>query len=154
MALRSWEHVYDAADLEQIVTPAARPSIARIARNCLYKQKQILASVPSALLLGFTFLHSPVWETEPWKTIAEENTPGASPIDAPVLVVQGGGDHIVDPQVTERFVEQLCAKGETAALRLYPGVGHLNTGHDAAPDVAAWITGRFAAEPAPTTCGA
>jgi alpha-beta hydrolase superfamily lysophospholipase len=114
----------------------------------------LLASVPSALLLGFTFLHSPVWETEPWKTIAEENTPGASPIDAPVLVVQGGEDHIVDPQITERFVEQLCAKGETAALRLYPGVGHLNTGHDAAPDVAAWIVDRFAAEPAPTTCGA
>ena len=48
MALQSWERVYDAADLDQIVTPSARPSIARIARNCLYNQRQILASVPSA----------------------------------------------------------------------------------------------------------
>lgn len=152
MALHSWEQVYDAADLDQIVTRAARPSIATIAQNCLYNQRQILASVPSALLLGLTFLHTPPWEAEPWKTISEENTPGATPIDVPLLVVQGGGDHIVDPQVTERFVEQLCAKGEAAALRLYPGVSHLNTGHDAAPDVAAWFAARFAGRPAPTTC--
>lgn len=152
MALHSWERVYDTADLEQIVTPAARPSIARIAQNCLYSQQQILASVPSALLLGFTFLHRPIWEAEPWKTIAKTNTPGAERIDVPVLIVQGGEDHIVDPKVTEQFAQQLCTQGETVALRLYPGVGHLNTGHDAAPDVAAWIADRFAGKPPPTRC--
>ena len=43
-------------------------------------------------------------------------------------------------------------RSETAALRIYPGVGHLETGNDAAPDVAAWIADRFAGEPAPATC--
>jgi len=152
MALQSWARVYHDASLDQIVTRAARPAVARIARHCLYNQKQILASVPSALLLGLTFLHTPIWEAEPWKTIAEQNTPGATRIGAPLLIVQGDADHIVDPSVTKRFVEQLCAEGDTVDLRLYPGVAHLETGHDAAPDVATWIGDRFAGKPAPSTC--
>ncbi|MCI0636402.1 MAG: lipase family protein, partial [Actinobacteria bacterium] len=152
MALHSWERVYDAADLDQIATAASRPSIARIAQSCLYNQRQILASLPSSLLLGFTFLHTPPWEAEPWKTIAEENTPGQAPIPAPVLVVQGEADHIVDAEITKRFVEQRCAEGQSIALQLYPGVGHLATGNVAAPDVTRWIADRFAGKPAPTTC--
>ncbi len=151
MALHSWEQVYDDADLDQIATPASRPFIARIAENCLYNQKQILASVPSALVLGLTFLHTPVWEVEPWKTIAEDNTPGAAPTDVPMLIVQSRDDHIVDPAVTERFVDRLCERGETVELRLYPG-GHLLTGNVAAPDVASWIADRFAGRPPPNTC--
>ena len=46
MALQSWERVYHDAHLDQIVTAAARPIVARIARNCLYTPSQILGSVP------------------------------------------------------------------------------------------------------------
>ena len=105
MALRSWAQVYG-ADLDQIVTRAAQPSVAAISRNCLYNQNQILASVPSALVLGLTFLRVPPWEVEPWKTILEQNTPGAARIGAPVLIVQGDADPIVTPDVTERLAEQ------------------------------------------------
>lgn len=152
MALQSWARVYDAADLAQIVTPAARPSIGRIARNCLYEQRQILASVPSALVLGLTFLHTPVWEAEPWKTIARENTPGQRVIPFPLLVVQGGADSIVDRDVTRRFVDGLCARGDNVALRVYPGAGHLATSQAAAPDVVEWIGDRFAGRPFSKTC--
>ena len=75
MALQSWESVYGDAELDQIVTPAAQPAVARIARHCLYNREQILASVPSALVLGLTFLHTPPWEADPWKTILVQNTP-------------------------------------------------------------------------------
>jgi uncharacterized membrane protein HdeD (DUF308 family) len=75
MAMQSWESVYHDANLDQIVTPAARPILAKIARNCLYNQKQILASVPGALALGLSFTHTPPWATQPWKRIAEQNTP-------------------------------------------------------------------------------
>jgi pimeloyl-ACP methyl ester carboxylesterase len=92
MALDSWAKVYDDANLDQIVTPAARPIVAKIARNCLYNQPQILASVPGALALGLTFLHTPAWEAKPWKTIAEKNTPGNTRTKAPLLIVQGTAD--------------------------------------------------------------
>jgi alpha-beta hydrolase superfamily lysophospholipase len=153
MALDSWQRVYHDASLSRIVTPAARPAVARIARHCLYGRKQVLASVLGALVLGLTFLSAPVWDTEPWRTIAEENTPSVGPVDVPMLVVQSGADTIVDPAVTRRYVDELCASARTVELRLYPGVGHVQTGHVAAPDVERWLAERFAGRPAPSTCG-
>jgi hypothetical protein len=35
-----------------------------------------------------------------------------------------------------------------------PGVGHLATGHDAAPQEAQWVADGFTRAPAPTTCSA
>jgi len=152
MGLQSWARVYHDAKLDQIVSPAARPIVARIARNCLYSQNQILGSLPGTLTLRLVFLHTPPWEAEPWKTIAEVNAPGHAPINAPLLVVQGAADTIVAPQTTEDLVRKLCQNGETVEFRLYPGVGHIATGHEAAPAVTAWIANRFAGKPAPTSC--
>ena len=152
MALQSWARVYDDASLDQIVTPAARPLVGRIAKNCLYDQRQILASVPAALALDLTFLHTPPWEAEPWKTIAEENNPGATRTNAPILIVQGDADPIVAPDVTARLADKLCAQGETVELRVLGGVAHLDAGHVAVPGVVEWIADRFAGKPAATTC--
>jgi hypothetical protein len=110
------------------------------------------ASVPSSLLLGLTFLSNPPWESEPWNTILAQNTPGATPTRVPMLVTQGDADPIVAPDVTAQFVSELCANGETVDYRVLPGVAHLEAGHVAAPDVAAWFADRFAGEPAPNTC--
>jgi pimeloyl-ACP methyl ester carboxylesterase len=152
MALQSWARVYDDASLDQIVTPVARPLLGRIAKNCLYTKQQILASVPASLALNLTFLHAPPWETEPWKTIVENNTPGGAPTDAPLLIVQGDADPIVAPDVTARLVDRLCAAGETVEYLVLEGIAHLDAGHVAVPDVVRWIADRFAGKPPPTTC--
>ncbi len=152
MAMQSWARVYDDASLDQIVTPASRSAIARIADHCLYDPAQILASVPSSLLLGFTFIATPPWQVEPWKTILAKNRPGSTPTRVPMLITQGSIDPIIAPDVTSQFVAQLCANGETVDYRVLPGVAHLDAGHVAAPAVATWITERFAGEPAQNTC--
>ena len=108
--------------------------------------------MPSSLLLGFTFLSTPPWETEPWEMILADNTPGAHPPGVPMLVTQGDADPIMTPGVTAQFVNELCANGETVDYKVLPGVEHLDAGHIAAPEVAAWIADRFADEPAPSTC--
>jgi alpha-beta hydrolase superfamily lysophospholipase len=77
MALSSWARVYGQADLDQIVTPAARPLVNRIAENCIQNPAQILASAPAATALNVTSLSNPPWKTEPWKTILAE-TPQAA----------------------------------------------------------------------------
>jgi alpha-beta hydrolase superfamily lysophospholipase len=98
----------------------------------------------------------PSWETEPWKTIAEKNNPGATRTNAPILIIQGDADPIVAPDVTARLVDKLCDKlcteGETVDLRVLKGTAHLDAGHVAVPDVAQWIADRFAGKPAPSTC--
>jgi alpha-beta hydrolase superfamily lysophospholipase len=152
MALQSWSRVYEDARVDNIVTPAARPLVARIARNCLYDQRQILASVPAALALRLTFLRTPPWEREPWKRIIQENTPGGSPTDAPIRISQGDADPIVAPDVTARLADRLCVQGAKVDRQSLPGVGHLDAGHLAAPDVVRWISDRFAGRPARTTC--
>ena len=152
MAMQSWARVYDDASLDQIVTPVARPLVGRIAENCLYNQKQILASVPAALALDLTFLHTPPWETEPWKTIFEANTPGGNPTGIPILITQGDADPIMPPATTKGLVDKLCAQGETVDLRILPGTAHLDAGQVAVPQVVEWIADRFAGKPAPTTC--
>jgi uncharacterized membrane protein HdeD (DUF308 family)/pimeloyl-ACP methyl ester carboxylesterase len=152
MALHAWSEVYAGASLNQIVEPAAQPLVAKIARNCLYTTADILASVPAALVLNLTFLSTPAWDVEPWKTIAADNDPGQTATAAPVLLVQGLADTIVDPTVTEQFATDQCGKGQQIDLLTLPGVGHIATGHDAAPQVAQWVADRFAGRPAPTTC--
>jgi pimeloyl-ACP methyl ester carboxylesterase len=152
MALQSWARVYDDASLGQIVSRGARPLVGRIARNCLYTKRQILSSVPGSLALNLRFLHTPPWNAEPWNTIAEENTPGQSRTNAPLLIVQGDADPIVAPDVTARLVDKLCAAGETVELRILEGTAHLDAGHVAVPHVVRWIADRFAGAPPPSSC--
>jgi pimeloyl-ACP methyl ester carboxylesterase len=152
MALQSWARVYDDASLDQILTPVARPLVGEIANNCLYTKRQIIASVPGSLALKLTFLHTPPWETEPWRTILEENNPGGTRTNAPILIVQGDADPIVAPEVTARLVDKLCAEGDTVELRPLKDVAHLEAGHVAAPEVVRWIEERFAGDLASTVC--
>lgn len=151
MALRTWEQVYADARLERVLTPSGRQSVGRIAAYCLYG-RQFLRAVPDALILGMTFLSRPPWETEPWRTIALQNTPGGAPTSAPLLLTQGTADKIVPASATQQLAKRLCARGETVDLRLYPSVEHVEAGIVVAPDVTAWIADRFAGRPAPTTC--
>lgn len=153
MALDSWAEVYDAASLDQIVAPAARPIVTDIARNCLYGQAQLLASVPGALALQLRFLSAPPWETEPWRTIAADNTPGQQPIGAPMLVVQSEVDTIITADVTRTYVEGRCAAGEQVEVLALTEANHLETGVEAAPEVAEWIDARFAGEAVAPGCG-
>jgi uncharacterized membrane protein HdeD (DUF308 family)/pimeloyl-ACP methyl ester carboxylesterase len=144
MALQSWAQVYDDASLDQIVTPAARPIVRRLAKNCIFTTGQIIGSLPSSLALGITFLSNPPWETEPWKTIVQSNNPGQVALGVPVLLTQGAADVLIPPVVTEQLLQRMCANGDHVQLEMLPGIGHLDGGPAAVPDVAAWIADRFA----------
>ena len=151
MALSQWADVFD-ANLSDILTPAARLAVDRVADVCLYGLGQIASAIPGAIILDITFLKAPPWEVEPWKSIVVENNPGSRPTGVPMFISQGDADTIVDPALTERMADQLCANGETVELLLMPAVGHVEGGHTAAPTVAEWIADRFAGQPAPSTC--
>jgi uncharacterized membrane protein HdeD (DUF308 family)/pimeloyl-ACP methyl ester carboxylesterase len=151
MALQAWADVYD-LDLDQIVTPSARIAVEQIAEICITDIRQILTRFPDAALLDVSFLRVPPWETEPWASIVRANTPGGESIGAPILLVQGEADTIVDPAATQRFADEQCAAGETVEMMLLPGVGHVTTGFDAAAEVTVWIGDRFANKPPQSPC--
>lgn len=151
MALYAWSETFD-ADLGAIATPEARPVVGRIAQNCLYGPGQLLGSVPGALLLDLTFVAGRPWEVEPWRSIIEDNNPGGSPTDAPMLIVQSDADTIVAPDVTRSFVDRMCADEATIELLELNGVSHIDTGAEAAPEVLSWIADRFEGSEPSTTC--
>lgn len=150
-ALQAWTELFDVS-LDGVVTPTAQGAVRRIAENCLYTSEELASSAPGTIVLDLTFLEAPPWEVEPWKTIAAENAPGQTPIDAPILLTQGDADPLIDPALTEALRERLCERGEVVDLVSLPGVEHVEAGHEAAPAVAEWIADRFAGEPAPDGC--
>lgn len=150
-ALRSWADLYD-VDLADIVDQQAVPVIDRLAEHCLQDEAQMLAVFPEAELLKIRFLTSPPWDTEPWATIIDDNTPGGTLINAPVLIAQGAADPLVVPTVQQAFVDRWCERGQPLEYRTYDGVGHLDAGHATASDVAEWMTRRLAGDAASATC--
>ena len=153
-ALASWVDAYPELDLDldDVVDPDARPAVERLATMCIQDQRQIVALFAEAAILAERFLSALPWEVDPWASVIEENTPGRSPTDAPVLILQGEDDPLVLPAVQERWVEDLCAVTSSVEFRTYPDVGHLDAGHATAADIVEWAGQRMSGEDPVSTC--
>jgi acetyl esterase/lipase len=140
--------------MDQLVTRPARPVVRQIANTCIaVDTNATIAAAVVSQALRVTYLHKIPWETEPWKSRLERNSPGNGTTGAPMLITQGEADALILPSITRAFVERLCRQGETVEYRTYPGVNHLHAGPETAADVASWVADRFADKPAPSTCG-
>ena len=82
----------------------------------------------------------------------ERNDPGHQPIAPPVLVVQGGADTTVLPQLTDALLSTMCAQGDTVELKRYPKAGHTDVILAALGDIRAFLADRLAGTPATKTC--
>ncbi|MGH2586366.1 MAG: lipase family protein [Dehalococcoidia bacterium] len=151
-AFVSWSEVYPDADYRHLVHAEAVPLIEAIARTCVRTTPGLLAAVLPAWQLGPDFLRRQPQDVEPWRTLFAVNSPGAVPLGAPALIVQGTDDDIVWPWVTEAYVAARCRGGELVTLWLVPGLDHALAGQVSAPGVAAWLADRFAGLPVPDTC--
>jgi acetyl esterase/lipase len=148
----TWSKVYPQLHLDQVVTRPAQPVVKRLAKICVTEKKGFLAVGVLQLALKLSYLSQLPWETEPWKGLIAENTPGRTHIPAPIIIAQGGADPLVRPAINAAFARRLCSDGERVDYRTYPGVMHIDAGPKTASDVAAWIAQRFAGTAAPSTC--
>lgn len=148
----SWSAVYPGADFRALVTPTAAALMESTARTCVRTTPGLLLAAAPAYRMGAQFLTALPQVTQPWPGLFALNSPGAMPLPAPTLVVQGLADDIVLPAVTAAYVDARCAAGEPVELRRVPGLDHAFAGQQSAPEVAAWIADRFAGLPAPRAC--
>jgi alpha-beta hydrolase superfamily lysophospholipase len=154
MTLWSWARVFD-APIEKVLDPAAAPTVDRLARLCIESVFDILARRNLARPLAQHFLaDSGVAQEPPWKALLAANTPGPLPADVPVFLSQGGADHIVRPEVTAAYMKGLCAVGEPVRMVVVPDAAHGPIAQKTAPAAVAWISDRFAGQPAPSDCPA
>jgi acetyl esterase/lipase len=151
-AVVSWSKVYPGASLDQVLVPVARPLVSEIAEGCILTDAQEVAEAPLVLELRLGFVGNDPTSVQPWKDLFAENTPGTGPLAPPLFVAQGEADTVVWPDVTEGFVKAHCDAGTVVHLQTYAGVDHFGVRTASAPDVLAWVAGRFSGAEPPSTC--
>jgi pimeloyl-ACP methyl ester carboxylesterase len=153
MTLWSWSRVYR-APMDAVVTPQAIPVINRLAGMCIERWFDVLIRRGPTKGLETSFLRVKDFpDTEPWRRLLTENTPGPLSPDIPVFVAQGTADTLVRPEVTASYVDLLCRYGSKVRLVVLEGVGHAFIARDAADDAVTWMASRFGDEPPPDDCG-
>ncbi len=152
-AVVAWDRAFDDIDATEIVDPAVLPIVERLADSCVATGPEAIALLTDAELLQLGFLVAPIWQTEPWASHIAENTPGAEPIDAPLLIVQGTEDVLIRPDIQRRFVARLCDAGQQLEYREFTDVGHLGVDDTADDYVVEWLTDRLTSPPTIDTCG-
>jgi len=152
MTLWSWSRVFG-APIDRVVMPVALPTVDLLATECIESIFDIVERRRTEKPLEQNFLSVPnIAITEPWKTLAQRNTPGALPRSVPLFLAQGTDDDLVQPAVTRGYFQRQCKAGSRVTLLLMPGVGHGFAGRDAAHAAVNWIGERFAGNPAPSDC--
>jgi acetyl esterase/lipase len=149
-AVVAWDRAFDDIDATDIVDPAVLPIVERLADACVATGPEAIALLTDAELLQLGFLVSPIWQTEPWASRIAENTPGAEPIDAPLLIVQGTEDVLIRADIQRRFVSRLCEPGQQLEYREFTDVGHLGVDDTADDYVVEWLTDRLTTHPPST----
>jgi pimeloyl-ACP methyl ester carboxylesterase len=152
MTLWSWARVYG-APIEEVVVPAAMPTVDRLAQECIESIFDLEARRSTARPLQQNFLSvaSPT-AVEPWRSLLAQNSAELLPQDIPVFLAQGTTDTIIAPQVTEGYMQRLCKAGSRVRLLELPGIGHGLVAAESARAAVAWMADRFAGVPAPSDC--
>jgi pimeloyl-ACP methyl ester carboxylesterase len=89
---------------------------------------------------------------QPWAALLEENSPELRHIDAPVLLVVGGDDHLFVAELLPLVVTSMCEVDTPLTTNLYPGETHQSVNAAADADIQAFIDARFAGEEFESEC--
>lgn len=145
----SWSEVYPEARLDLLFPPNVIQDMAVVDRQCIGSVIQAFSGRPLAELVK-----ARPSDVQPWATLLQQNSAGATKIPAPVLVVQGDKDELVPYQLTQILVQQMCAKGGPIDFKLYPGETHVGSARASFDEVLTWMADRVKGTPAPSTCAA
>jgi len=152
MTILSWTRLEN-VPVANLVEPQAMSAFEKTARDCIESVAEFekIETDESPLKSG-QFLKVDPAKTVPWKSIMLRNTPGQAPAGAPVFIAQGTADTTVEPAITKRFGEALCAQGVRVSFVPLPGVTHTFAARDSANAALNWMTERFRGAPAPSSC--
>jgi acetyl esterase/lipase len=152
MSVLSWTRLKD-VPVTSVVEPGDMSAFERTAKDCIESVAEFekIEKDESPLTRGQYLKVDPA-TAEPWKGIMVDNSPGRSRAGAPVFIAQGTADTTVNPEVTKRFAESLCAQGTPVSFMELPGVSHVFAARDSANAALRWMTERFRGAPPPSDC--
>ena len=149
--LSSWSVKYR-APLAQLVDRQAAALVEEVSRSCIDDLGGQLDALAAQKGLKEEFLKEDPTAVRPWETRMSNNSLYAFSSQVPALIIQGGSDDIVRPQVTTQFVRSSCRLGAKIEYVTLPGKGHggaMDAGHKRATD---WLAARLAGKPARSNC--
>jgi pimeloyl-ACP methyl ester carboxylesterase len=135
-------------ELTSVLTPEGAAAVPDMMPLCLLGQNKRLHAIATPLI--GKFVKADPTTVEPWATFLEENTPGGTKIDVPVLVTQGLKDQLVVPTTTDALVQRLCDAGDEVQYRRYSGADHGTVGFRSVPLIIPWMRARVADDPLAT----
>jgi alpha-beta hydrolase superfamily lysophospholipase len=138
---------YPELKASDVLSPQGEELLAGAATQCVNHFAYVMNSNLTDIR-GLTKATPPDWQKR-----LDENTAGNEAPEAPVLVMQGTADTVVNPNGTTGYYERVCGFGEPVQYTIYEGATHQTIPKDARPEYLSWIADRFAGEDAPTTCG-
>jgi pimeloyl-ACP methyl ester carboxylesterase len=94
----------------------------------------------------------PILPPKPWRHAFKVNTPGYAPAAAPVLVMQGTADTVIDPYSTAQYIKRACSFTQPVMYTTYANQTHQTIPAAAESQYVRWIADRFASRPAPSNC--
>lgn len=138
-AFQAYAEVYRdrGADLDTILTPAARGILERMNSLCLLSDLGELHRIAEPVVGDF-FLADPT-RVEPWATLLRENSAGTTSFEAPLFVAQGLQDQLVRPDDTREFVEQAEQLGMDVTYHTIDRADHGTVAYLALPALDRWL---------------
>ena len=154
MLMWVWSCTLD-APLDRLVPPEDVPTVELLARQCFDPPLDSATQPAEKPLSAATYrMARQIPDTEPWRSLAAGNTPGALPAEVRVFLAQGGADTTIPPRVTQAYRTTLCRAGSAVRWLFLKDTDHRFIARDAAGEAVAWMADRFAGRPAPDDCGA
>jgi hypothetical protein len=133
-----------------ILTPEGVAATPRMNELCLRGDGDRLREI-AAPLVG-AYLSGDPSEVEPWATLLAENSPGAEPLRAPLLIVQGDSDALVTPATTRAFADGACGDGTPVTYLELADTGHGEAAFTAVGALVPWFAGVLRDEPQASGC--
>jgi alpha-beta hydrolase superfamily lysophospholipase len=141
--------------LQQVLLPAGVTTSKGLRSQCIehFADTILQTSVDNGWGLDPTsHLFQPRIPPQPWLTVLKQNTPGYGKASAPILVMQGAADTVINPNATAQYIARACAFHERVQYTTYPNQTHQTIPSAAQSQYLRWIADRFAGRRAPSNC--
>ena len=138
---------YPGLDTDDVVAPPGRQALEALDTECTIHLADVLQE------LG---IDPPTMFTRPipadWQRQLDENTAGHEATVAPLLILQGTADTVVNPNGTTQYVERACNFRRPVNYSVYQGATHQTIPFVSQDRYVRWIADRFARKTAASTC--
>jgi pimeloyl-ACP methyl ester carboxylesterase len=148
--MQSYAGTNRSIDLTRILQPQALVHLPDLWQQCM--GHALSTGYWSSAIARDQFLPDP--DLAALSRMVAENEPGTLRFAAPVMIMQGSGDHTVPPNWTDSLAGQLCSNGTSLAYRPVAGADHNGVMVTGNAEAHAWVNARFAGTPAASNCAA